>query len=350
MFQQIYSSVIRSMSVSRFGQAIAGLSPLSVGAIVLLAAPAQAFQFGFTNISGNSATNAIAGENQLLIDVTDASGKDNRASNQALFRFSNIGTAASSITQIYFDNGSSLKSMGAITNSGSGVSFSQTTGKMNLPAGNNVGFVSDFGLKANTPVSQKGVNPSEWVSVLFELGGSQTLESVINEITSGVLRFGMHVQAFADGGSEAFVNQPILVSNYPALAPVSTAVTPPAPAPAPVPTAVTPPAPAPAPAPLPTTVTPPDPAPAPAPVPTAVTPPAPAPAPVSTAVTPPAPAPAPMLIPAPSPPSTLMSATNEAPTTEAKKVPEPSTIVALGTIVIGAGTKRRQQKRVGNQG
>jgi hypothetical protein len=45
-----------------------------------------------------------------------------------------------------------------------------------------------------------------------------------------------------------------------------------------------------------------------------------------------------------------MSATNEAPTTEAKKVPEPSTIVALGTIVIGAGTKRRQQKRVGNQG
>jgi hypothetical protein len=47
----------------------------------------------------------------------------------------------------------------------------------------------------------------EWVSVLFNLGPNKTLQSVMNEMSNGSLRVGMHVQAFGDGGSEAFVNQ-----------------------------------------------------------------------------------------------------------------------------------------------
>jgi hypothetical protein len=210
------SHQLKSFQSNRFiAQVITGLSPIAIGAIVLLAAPAQAFQFGFNNISGNSATNALAGQQQLFIDVTDSTGGSNLATNQVLFKFSNTGSQASSITQIYLDNGTSLKTMGAITNSGVGVDFSKATGNLNLPSGNNVGFVSNFGLKANTPVSQKGVNPSEWVSVLFNLDAGKTLQSVLAEIGSGALRFGMHVQAFANGGSEAFVNKPTAVAVTP---------------------------------------------------------------------------------------------------------------------------------------
>ncbi|NJM49332.1 MAG: PEP-CTERM sorting domain-containing protein [Alkalinema sp. RU_4_3] len=197
----------------RSSSAIACLSPIAAGAILLLAAPAQAFQLGFNNITGNSATNALAGSNQLKIDITDASGGESLTSSQVLFKFSNMGTAASSITQIYFDNGTSLKSINSIFDSGSTVDFSKATGNLNLPGGNSLTskFVSDFGVKANGAVSQMGVNngtagQNEWLSVLFDLGANKTLKSVMDEIQAGNLRIGMHVQAFSNGGSEAFVN------------------------------------------------------------------------------------------------------------------------------------------------
>jgi hypothetical protein len=190
---------------------VLALSPLALLVTALTAGPAQAFQFGLGNISGNSATNALAGQNQLFIDVTDALGGENMSATKALFKFSNIGPAASSITQINIDNSTVLKSAGAITDSGAGVDFSQSTKALNLAAGNTVGFTSDFSFKANTPVSQMGVNPSEWVSITFDLNAGKTLQSLIDDMRSGALRFGMHVQAFANGGSEAFVNTPKVI-------------------------------------------------------------------------------------------------------------------------------------------
>jgi hypothetical protein len=190
---------------------VLALSPLALLVTALTAGPAQAFQFGLGNISGNSATNALAGQNQLFIDVTDALGGENMSATKALFKFSNIGPAASSITQINIDNSTVLKSAGAITDSGAGVDFSQSTKALNLAAGNTVNFVSDFSFKANTPVSQLGVNPSEWVSITFDLNSGKTLQSLIDDMRSGALRFGMHVQAFANGGSEAFVNTPKVI-------------------------------------------------------------------------------------------------------------------------------------------
>jgi hypothetical protein len=178
-------------------------------------APAAGFLFGFNNITGNSATNALAGENQLLINVTDANGGKTLTSNQVLFTFSNIGSAASSITQIYFDNGTALKSISNVATSATGVSFSQGTGQ--LPGGNSLSnkFASNFGIQANQPTSQQGVNNTgaggnEWVSVLFTLDTNKTLQTVIDELQSGALRIGMHIQAFGDGGSEAFVNKPVI--------------------------------------------------------------------------------------------------------------------------------------------
>ena len=210
-------------------QFLLATSSVFISGIVLIAAPVQAFQFNFGNITGNSATNAAAGQSQLFVDVTDADGKDNLLSSSVLFKFSNVGSAASSITQIYFDNSSVLKSVGPIADSGVGVDYSIASGKnLNLPGGNSLTnkFVSDFGIQANTPVSQQGVNPGEWVNVLFNLTSTKTLRDVISDMTSGSLRVGMHVQAFSNGGSEAFVNRPSTV-NPPVAPPITPPIAPP---------------------------------------------------------------------------------------------------------------------------
>ncbi len=198
---------------SFFGYSI--LAAGSISASWLIATPAQAAVFGFDNISHNSTTNEDVGERQLSFDVTDASGGENLTSSQVLFKFNNKGDIASSITQIYFDHNKLaplLKSVSSITPSGTGVSFSNATGNLNLPAGNNVGFTADFGVKANTPVSQKGVNPGEYVSVLFDLQQNVKLKNILDALASDTFRVGVHVQAFAsNGGSEAFVSNPAAI-------------------------------------------------------------------------------------------------------------------------------------------
>ena len=200
-------------------------SSLCIAAGCLASSPAQALQFNFNNITHNSAVNESTGERQLWVDVTDSFGKENLASNNVLFKFSNVGPFASSMTQIYFDNSTVLKSMGTIADSGAGVDFVAATGNMNLPGGNTVKFSSDFGIKPTGPVSQNGVNPGEWVSVLFNLSPNKTLKDVFNDLKSGSLRVGMHVQAFSDGGSEAFVNNTSVVTTTPP--PVVTTTPPP---------------------------------------------------------------------------------------------------------------------------
>ncbi|MFM2061542.1 MAG: hypothetical protein RLZZ507_1212 [Cyanobacteriota bacterium] len=188
------------------------LTAVSIGS-ALIAAPAKAVQLTFDNISGNNAADALVGETQLFLDVTDATGGETLTSNQALFRFSNVGPAASSITQIYFED--LLDSLSSIVtpiiDSGAGVSFSVATGNLNLPSGNdpNVNFTEEFGVKPNNPVQPNGVNPGEWVSVLFNLAPGKTLQNVFDDLSSGDLRVGFHVQGFAGGGSEAFVNNPL---------------------------------------------------------------------------------------------------------------------------------------------
>lgn len=177
---------------------------------VVDAMPSQALQLGFSNITHNNSLNATAGESQLFVDITDALGGEKLSATQALFKFSNRGSAASSITQIYFDQNASsplLKSISSITDSGDGVVFHTPNKNGNLPGGNSVNFTEDFTVDADQPVSQMGVNPGEFVSILFNLSSGKTLENVFQDLLSGSLRLGFHVQAFADGGSEAFVNK-----------------------------------------------------------------------------------------------------------------------------------------------
>ena len=168
------------------------LVPLAAQATMIL---------GFYNISANNVTNAATGETQLSVTVSPFGA-------QAKFLFSNSGPIACSIADVYFDDGS-LLGIASIIN-GPGVNFSQGASPPNLPAGNNAtppfettaGFLAD----SDAPVQPNGVNPGEILEIIFDLQGTQTIDDVYDELETGALRIGIHVQGFPNGGSESFIN------------------------------------------------------------------------------------------------------------------------------------------------
>ncbi len=172
------------------------------------AAPAKAATLSFFCITNNNAGNCAIGASQLTVNVSDAGG------GLVLFHFKNMaGGSASSITDVYFDDGS-LLALSTVTN-GPGVSFSQYASPPNLPGANLIspvfettaGFLAD----SNPPVQPNGVNPGEWLKIYFSLQSAGTFNDVINELGTGQLRLGIHVQGFSSGGSESFVNLPLSV-------------------------------------------------------------------------------------------------------------------------------------------
>lgn len=186
------------------------LTPLTIAiAISLICTNARAsITYNFVNITNNNPLNAAIGESQLFVEVGDILG------NQVTFTFSNTGPEASSITQVYFDDGG-LLSFDSIDDSLAGVEFSQWASPPELPGGNTVvpAFMTTTGLSfgSEPPVQSNGVNPGEWLAIKFGVDPSTNLE---NQVASGALRIGIHVQAIGNGGSEAFIlGSPVAVTN-----------------------------------------------------------------------------------------------------------------------------------------
>ncbi|WP_165250220.1 PEP-CTERM sorting domain-containing protein [Paludisphaera soli] len=165
-----------------------------------------------TNITNNG--NSYVG-NQLFVDVNDVAGQPQ----QVDFVFRNVGPVASSITDVYFDDGTLLTLLSTTVNSSAGVAFSAGASPGNLPGGNAVNFQTTAGFSADSdsPVSTNGVNPGEYLTVRFALQGVQTYASVINALAlglanpgvnyTGALRIGVHVQAISpQGGSDSYIN------------------------------------------------------------------------------------------------------------------------------------------------
>lgn len=182
-------------------------SVLAVAAFAAFASSSLAgTMYGFSNISANNVSNAITGETQLRVEV-DAAGPG-----QVAFIFSNSGPAAMSITDVYFDDGT-LLGIATIINGGSGVSFSQGASPGNLPGGNTISpaFVTTAGFSAdsNPPAQPNGVNPGETLTIIFNLLAGKTLADTLAALSTpgGDLRIGIHVQGFANGGSESFLHQ-----------------------------------------------------------------------------------------------------------------------------------------------
>ena len=167
--------------------------------------------YGFYNITNNTAADA-ATAGQFSVEVIDA------GSYQVDFKFRNAGPLASSITDIYFDDGT-LLGIAQIFNGGPGVSFSQGAAPPDLPGGNTLtpafdttsGFLAD----SNSPAQPNGVNPGEWVTIRFDLQDTPVQKNYADTLAALAngedLRIGIHVQGYAGGGSEAFVNTTAVV-------------------------------------------------------------------------------------------------------------------------------------------
>jgi hypothetical protein len=181
------------------------------------AAPVLLGTYDFQCVTSNTAncTGTQALGSQLIMEVYTVDGSPN----QVDFIFRNLGPIGSSITDVYFDDGT-LLGIASITSS-SGVSFSQGASPSNLPGGTAVNFNTTAGFLAdsNTPVQWNGVNPTEWLSIRFNLTNGQTGQSVINALALGLtnptqdlfggLRVGIHVQGLPGGGSESLITRQV---------------------------------------------------------------------------------------------------------------------------------------------
>jgi len=180
---------------------------LSVLALGFLTAPWPAFAtpFSFECITNNSASNCAIGEAQLSVDVSSPKAS------QISFVFSNVGANAAVIAGVYWDDAGStlLDSIASIVN-GTGVSFSANGSPPVLPGGASISppFVVGFRVNADAPPPKNGVGPGETLDVIFNLKSGVTPADVIAGMDSGALRVGLHVIAFANSGSESFVNTP----------------------------------------------------------------------------------------------------------------------------------------------
>lgn len=183
---------------------------LVCGMLLLLSEPVLALPtvYGFKAITSNSSIDPAIWQAQLSVEIGDAGG------GQVLFTFKNAGPLASSICDVYFDDGNLLGSIALIDNSDVEVSFSQFATPAELPSGNTIdpSFVTTQGFSADSdsPVQPYGVNPGEELGILFDLKDGKGFEDVLIDLDTGALRIGIHVQGFADDESESFINNGVI--------------------------------------------------------------------------------------------------------------------------------------------
>jgi hypothetical protein len=189
-------------------------SILMILALAFTFKPAQAavgdeLWLQFSPCSLNDPGDTAIGLAQMWVKLEDLGG------DQVKFTFYNYGSGQSSITDVYFADGT-LLGISNILNS-AGVDFEPEANPGDLPSGNTcapdpfptvtVGFSAD----SEPPTQANGVNNSlitppngEWVGIEFDLVVGQTWDDVVTELEAGLLRIGIHVQGFADGNSETF--------------------------------------------------------------------------------------------------------------------------------------------------
>jgi hypothetical protein len=197
--------------------------------------PAGSITYSFNNITNNNATNAQTGESQLTVEVSSVVGTGSHGGDLVDFTFRNVGPNAASICDVYFDDGT-LLGIAKIMQS-SGVEFGLGASPKDLPGGNDIDpkfhTTKDFSADSEPAVQTNGVNPGEWVTIRFELINNQDYQGIIGALNRGLLlqpgdnpdnpdpnfdtlRIGIHVQGFANGGSESFINgQPLLTAPEP---------------------------------------------------------------------------------------------------------------------------------------
>lgn len=182
-----------------------------------LSVPTEALvTYGFTHIAeGGDSPSQIAnggiGEGQLWLDV------EAYDDGQVLFTFRNTGTEASSITDVYFYDGSLLGIAELVdaddgTGGDLGVDFTAGANPGHLPGFEeqklSSGFIIVGDADSDNPILSNGVEAGESLGIVFDLQFGRSFQDVIDELASRQIVIGIHVQGFADGGSETFVDDP----------------------------------------------------------------------------------------------------------------------------------------------
>jgi len=189
--------------------------------------PAQAaVTYSFECITTNdpSGYSAHVGEASLFVDVS----KPFEASEQTLFTFRNeLGFDSPYdsyfIKGVYFYDGALLGIESLIDSDDpdegpygdSGVDFTEGASEPVSPEDLLPGarkLVAGFevvGDADNDPGAANGVQPGEWLGVLFNLRVGQTFDDVISGLNDGTILIGIHVGGFGNGDySDSFVNNP----------------------------------------------------------------------------------------------------------------------------------------------
>jgi hypothetical protein len=160
----------------------------------------QLYPFSAITINDPDGFAPAAGETQLYMGVSLLGG------GQASFVFTNAGPESSSISLISFDFAPEINLELSSISNGYGVDFVTGSGK-NLPSGKDLDeiFISALSVEARKPTPLDGINPYESLELLMSYDGAYDL---FGALENEDLRVGLHVQDFAGGYSESFINVP----------------------------------------------------------------------------------------------------------------------------------------------
>jgi hypothetical protein len=174
------------------------------------AARASVVNLAFTRITNNASQNVASQFNCAMSDFS---------ATQVDFKFTNAVGIASSISEIYFDDGPFLQSAPGLTQFG----CSFTGGGANpgnLPGGENLtpAFEATEVFSADAQGNPSlGIDTSaDYLVMRFTLVSGQTFNDVLAALNSGALRIGLHVRAIGNGDSDSFVNSALVVPLPPA--------------------------------------------------------------------------------------------------------------------------------------
>lgn len=176
---------------------------------------------GFDKITNNGAPNATS---QFTVTVTDDATEVPVGvvipTGAVAFLFNNTGSITSSITDIYFQDGTLLAWAAAPLVGSDGVAFNTGASPKNLPGGQNITpafrATMNFAVDSASPTYHNGINPGEpgeWLAAVIVLKKGANFTAVYEalmgpyEPNKGMLRIGIHVQGFVNGQSESYISK-----------------------------------------------------------------------------------------------------------------------------------------------
>ena len=185
-----------------------------LGLILGLSANAAAsVMYGFERITNNNVEDISS---QLSITLWDSMEANSQfmglslSGSEILFTVQNNVGTASSIAEVYIDDGLLGPSVAVNSLSGSTSFTGGGASPSNLPGGNTVGFnaTTSFSADVNPGPPANGVNTSnDILGLILGLGSFADFDAVVAAVNNGSLQFGYHVRSIGvAGGSDSYVS------------------------------------------------------------------------------------------------------------------------------------------------